>query len=74
MRISGGEKANNAPIGNSVSATDKDPLLTYALSGDDASAFKVDNNGQIKYGNEAQLRDEERVHGRADGDRPVDRD
>ena len=41
------ENKDGEPVGNAVSATDKD-LLTYALSGDDASAFKVDNNGQIR--------------------------
>ncbi|MCY4528762.1 MAG: cadherin domain-containing protein, partial [Chloroflexi bacterium] len=41
------ENADGEPVGNAVSADDKDQL-TYALSGDDASAFKVDNNGQIR--------------------------
>ena len=43
------ENDNDANVGDPVTAGDgNDDLLMYSLSGDDASSFTVDNNGQIK--------------------------
>ena len=43
------ENDDDANVGDPVSAADgDDDLLMYSLSGDDASPFDVDNNGQIK--------------------------
>ena len=41
------ERLDDEPVGGAVTARDDDPLLTYSLSGDDATTFKTDNNGQI---------------------------
>ena len=43
------ENDDDANVGDTVSAGEADgDLLMYSLSGDDASSFTVDNNGQIK--------------------------
>ena len=43
------ENDDDANVGDAVTADDADDdLLMYSLSGDDASSFTVDNNGQIK--------------------------
>ena len=41
------ENVKGASVGDPVAGIDSDPLI-HTLSGDDASAFEIDNSGQIK--------------------------
>ena len=67
----------DAVVGDPVVATDpNDDDLTYGLSGDDATAFSIDDNGQITVGQGTTLDFETKdvLHGHGYGHRPGRRD
>ena len=62
----------NTPIGEPVTATDPDTgdVLTYSLTGTDASKFSIDpNSGQLSASGGPELRDKAAVHPPGAGDR-----